>query len=142
MMLYKGKNESGSCALSTKELKMNQRCRSKRRGTEGTHPSFLHQVGDHDDDACVLLPHHPPEVLKGGLEGTLSSDVCLGFVVTLRDNSIHTTAYTTADFRYTDSFITLTSGDTCIFVIQRMFFKSIYYQTYIMQCSFQTCFCE
>lgn len=27
-----------------------------------THSSFLHQVGDHDDDADVLLPHHPPEV--------------------------------------------------------------------------------
>lgn len=63
------------------------------RAAEGTHPSFLHQVGDHDNDACVLLPYHSPEVLEGGLQGTLSSNVGLGLVVTLRDMHTHFSLY-------------------------------------------------
>lgn len=61
----------------------------RKVGTRGTHPPFLHQVGNHDDDACVLLPHHPPEVLEGGLERTLSSNVCLGLVIALKDMHAH-----------------------------------------------------
>lgn len=56
---------------------------------DGTHSSFLHQVGDHDDDLGVLLPHHPPKVLKSGFEGTLSGNVSFGLVVALRDEIRH-----------------------------------------------------
>lgn len=49
-----------------------------------SHPSLLHQVGNHDDDAHVLLPHHPPEVLGAGLERALGRDVGPGLVETLR----------------------------------------------------------
>lgn len=48
-----------------------------------TYSAFLHQVGDHDDDLSVLLPNHPPEVLKRGLEGALGGDISSGLVVTL-----------------------------------------------------------
>ena len=50
-----------------------------------TYPAFLHQVGDHDDHAAVLLPHHAPEVLKGGLKRTLGRNVGFGFVVALNN---------------------------------------------------------
>lgn len=58
-----------------------------------THSALLHQVGDHDYDASVLLPHHPPEVLKRGLERTLRCDVRLGFIIALwmRNRSKHHT---------------------------------------------------
>lgn len=59
-----------------------------KRSDEGAapaHPSLLHQVGDHDNDAGVLLPHHPPEVLEGGPKRSLSRDVGAGFVVTLTE---------------------------------------------------------
>lgn len=49
-----------------------------------TYSAFLHQVGDHDDDLSVLLPNHPPKVLKCGLERTLGSYISPGLVVTLK----------------------------------------------------------
>ena len=49
-----------------------------------TYPAFLHQVCDHDDHAAVLLPHHSPEVLEGGLQRTLGRYVGFGFVITLK----------------------------------------------------------
>lgn len=54
------------------------------RAQGGTYSAFLHQVGDHDYDPSVLLPHHPPEVLERGLEGTLGGDVRSGLVVALK----------------------------------------------------------
>lgn len=52
-----------------------------------THSSFLHQVGDHDDDADVLLPDHPPEVLSARPQRTLSGDVRPRRLETLQDTS-------------------------------------------------------
>lgn len=49
-----------------------------------TYSAFLHQVGDHDDDLSVLLPNHPPKVLKCGLERTLGGYISPGLVVTLK----------------------------------------------------------
>lgn len=57
---------------------------ARARSPRGTYSAFLHQVGDHDDDSSVLLPHHPPEVLKRGLERTLGCDVSSGLVVALK----------------------------------------------------------
>ena len=51
-----------------------------------TNSSFLHQVGDHDDDADVLLPNHPPEVLGARPQGTLSGDVRPGLLKTLKEH--------------------------------------------------------
>lgn len=51
----------------------------------GAYPAFLYQVCDHNDDTRVLLPHHPPKVLKSGLERPLGCDVGLRLVVTLMD---------------------------------------------------------
>ena len=45
-----------------------------------SHPALLHQVGDHDDDPNVLLPHHPPEVLSAGLQRPLGCDIGPGLV--------------------------------------------------------------
>lgn len=39
------------------------------------HSSVLQQVGDHDDDADILLPDHLPEVVGARPQGTLSGDV-------------------------------------------------------------------
>ena len=38
---------------------------------EGAYSSFLVDVGEHDDAAGVLLPHHSPEVVDSVWEGTL-----------------------------------------------------------------------
>lgn len=48
-----------------------------------SYPSFLLEVGDHDDNANVLLPDHPPEVFPARSEGSLSCDVGPGSLVTL-----------------------------------------------------------
>lgn len=58
-----------------------------------THSSFLHQVGDHDDDADVLLPDHPPEVLSAGPQRTLSSNVRPGLLKTLTKHTIAVSSY-------------------------------------------------
>lgn len=34
-------------------------------------PPLLHAPGQHDDGAAVLLPHHPPEVVAGRVQGAL-----------------------------------------------------------------------
>lgn len=54
-----------------------------------TYSAFFHQVGDHDNDSSVLLPHHPPKVLEGGLERTLGCYISSGLVVTLKKKSIY-----------------------------------------------------
>lgn len=47
------------------------------------YPSLLQQVGYHDDDANVLLPHHPPEVFQACLQWTLGCYVCFWVFVPL-----------------------------------------------------------
>lgn len=54
-----------------------------------TYSAFFHQVGDHDNDSSVLLPHHPPKVLEGGLERTLGCYISSGLVVTLKEKSTY-----------------------------------------------------
>ena len=41
-----------------------------------THPTILYQLSQHDYDVRVLLPHHPPEVIKRRREGPLCCYVC------------------------------------------------------------------
>lgn len=57
--------------------------------TSRTYSSVLHQVCDHDNNAHVLLPDHPPEVLGAGSQWTLSSDIGPGLFITLR-KQMHT----------------------------------------------------
>lgn len=40
-------------------------------------PYLVHllDVGDHDNDGCVLLPHHAPEVRHSADDGSLCGDV-------------------------------------------------------------------
>jgi hypothetical protein len=40
-----------------------------------TYPAFLHALGEHDDVASVLLPHHAPEIIASRWQGTLCSYV-------------------------------------------------------------------
>lgn len=46
-------------------------------GGEEAYLVHLLDVGDHDDDGCVLLPHHAPEVPNRADDGSLSGDVHL-----------------------------------------------------------------
>lgn len=55
-----------------------------RRSRATSYPSFLLEVGDHDDNADVLLPDHPPEVLLARSERPLSSDVRPRPLITLQ----------------------------------------------------------
>jgi len=49
------------------------------------YPTFLHQVGEHDDAAAVLLPDHAPEVVGGVGQRTLSRNVAKLILVALTD---------------------------------------------------------
>lgn len=42
---------------------------------QDAHSALLHQVGDHDHDADVLLPNHSPEIVRAGPQRTLSGNV-------------------------------------------------------------------
>lgn len=44
---------------------------------------LLHALREQDNACALVLPHHPPEVLGGGWEGGLGSDVSLQLVVSL-----------------------------------------------------------
>lgn len=44
------------------------------------HNSVLHVLGEHDDEARVLLPHHAPEVLHGVVQRRLARDVVVADV--------------------------------------------------------------
>lgn len=44
------------------------------------HNSVLHVLGEHDDEARVLLPHHAPEVHHGVVQRSLARDVVVADV--------------------------------------------------------------
>lgn len=44
---------------------------------QGPYLVHLLDVGDHDNDGCVLLPHHAPEVGHSADDGSLRGDVYL-----------------------------------------------------------------
>lgn len=44
---------------------------------QGPYLVHLLDVGDHDNDGCVLLPHHAPEVGHSADDGSLCGDVHL-----------------------------------------------------------------
>lgn len=46
-------------------------------GLAGTYPPVLHAHGQHDDIADILLPHQPPEILYGFLQGPLGGNELL-----------------------------------------------------------------
>lgn len=49
-----------------------------------THPPSFGAVGYHDHTLYPLLPDHSPEVVDGGGQGTLCSDVLSAVTVALR----------------------------------------------------------
>lgn len=49
-----------------------------------SYPSFLLEVGDHDNNADILLPDHPPEVFSARSERPLSCDVGPCSLITLQ----------------------------------------------------------
>ena len=61
------------------------------------YPSPLHQLGEHDDSVCVLLPHHPPEVVKGGRQWALCGYVRSAHAVALQKYSQY---WTRDKYRY------------------------------------------
>ena len=46
-----------------------------------TYPPFFYLPRGHHNNACVLLPHHLPEVIDCGIQAALASDVGLGALV-------------------------------------------------------------
>lgn len=46
------------------------------------YPSFLHFPGGHHNDAWIFLPCHLPEIIDGGIQATLASNI--GFIAFLR----------------------------------------------------------
>ena len=50
-----------------------------------THSPFLIDVGEHDDAAGLLLPHHPPEVVDRVRQRSLSRDVQRLLLVALKE---------------------------------------------------------
>lgn len=56
------------------------------RGKKGSsktpsYPSFFYFPCGHNNNMCVLLPHHLPEVIDSGIQTTLASDVGLGALI-------------------------------------------------------------
>lgn len=49
-----------------------------------SYPSFLLEVGDHDNNADILLPDHPPEVFSARSERPLGCNVRPGSLITLQ----------------------------------------------------------
>lgn len=47
------------------------------------YPSFLLQIGDHDDNFNILLPDHRPEVFSASSQRPLSCDICSCPLITL-----------------------------------------------------------
>lgn len=76
-----------------------------------THSAFLHQVSDHDYNAGVLFPHHPPEVLECGFERTLSCYVGLGFVVALQRREKQKYTSHTVKFIHNEALTSMCSAD-------------------------------
>ena len=52
-------------------------------------PALLHTPGEHHDGPGVRLPAHPPEVVPGGVEGTLGHDELSLGVETRREVCIY-----------------------------------------------------
>lgn len=53
-----------------------------------SYPSFLLQVGDHDNHSHVLLPDHPPEVFPARPERPLRCDVGPAPLITLHRRGV------------------------------------------------------
>lgn len=53
-----------------------------------SYPSFLLEVGDHDDNSNVLLPNHPPEVFPARSERSLSCNVSPCSLITLQKKQL------------------------------------------------------
>lgn len=49
-----------------------------------SYPSFLLEVGDHDNNSNILLPDHPPEVFSARSERPLGCDVRPRSLITLQ----------------------------------------------------------
>lgn len=54
------------------------------RSSVTSYPSFLLEVGDHDNNSNILLPDHPPEVFPARSERPLSCDISPCSLITLQ----------------------------------------------------------
>ena len=48
------------------------------------HLAIFFKGAEHDHDLALELPDHAPEVVHGGLQGGLSSNVCIPMLVALQ----------------------------------------------------------
>lgn len=55
--------------------------REERHLQTATYPAFFHLACCHHDNACVLLPHHLPQVIDCGVQAALAGDVGLGALI-------------------------------------------------------------
>lgn len=55
--------------------------REKRLLQNATYPAFFYLPCCHHDNACVLLPHHLPEVIDCGIQAALAGNVGLGALI-------------------------------------------------------------
>ena len=52
------------------------------------HPSSLVNTSEHDNDGCLLLPHHLPKVLDCLRDRTLSCNVGILYPVALKEGTM------------------------------------------------------